>query len=55
MSLQVVASVGNVTTVAAVASGDAIDELLSGEVLERTFQHDAVVGGHGRLSGEGPA
>ena len=55
MSLQVVASVGNVTTVAAVASGHAIDELLSGEVLERTVQHDAVVGGHGRLSGEGPA
>jgi len=55
MSLQVVASVGNITTVAAVASGHAIDELLSGEVLEGTVQHDAVVGGHGRLGREGPA
>ena len=44
MSLQVVASVGDVTTVAAVASGHTVDELLSGEVLEGTAQHDAVVG-----------
>jgi hypothetical protein len=55
VSLQVVAGIRNITAVATVASLNAVDQLLSREVLKSAKKHDASVGAHGGLSGESPA